>query len=228
MKTLYILATAGIGKRMGLNYPKQFLEFNNEPIFIKTLKTLNSSKIIDEIIIVTNKEYIKEVEKQVQNFNIKKVIKIISGGKERQDSIYNAIKSIDNINDYYIGVQDAVRPFLEETYISNAWEILEKYEYIDGVVTAVPLKDTIKVINKEGFIKETPNRNTLISTQTPQVFRGSILKKAYDFAIEENFLGTDDSSLVENIKGTIKYIEGSYNNIKITTIEDLLHFQDRG
>lgn len=228
MKTLYILAAAGIGKRMGLNYPKQFLEFNNEPIFIKTLKTLNSSKIIDEIIIVTNKEYIKEVEKQVQNFNIKKVIKIISGGKERQDSIYNAIKSIDNINDYYIGVQDAVRPFLEETYISNAWKILEKYEYIDGVVIAVPLKDTIKVINKEGFIKETPNRNTLISTQTPQVFRGSILKKAYDFAIEENFLGTDDSSLVENIKGTIKYIEGSYNNIKITTIEDLLHFQDRG
>lgn len=228
MKTIYILAAAGIGKRMALNCPKQFLEFDKEPIFIKTLKTLSKSSVIDEIIIVTNKEYIEKVENLVKDFNIKKIRDIISGGKERQDSIYNAIKTIDNINEYYIGVHDGVRPFIQEKYILEAWKSLESNKNIDGVVLAVPVKDTIKVINENGFIINTPDRKTLMAAQTPQIFRGAILKKAYELASSQGFLGTDDSSLVENINGIVKYIEGAYDNVKITTVEDLLHFHNRG
>lgn len=228
MKTIYILAAAGIGKRMGLDYPKQFLEFDNEPIFIKSLKTLSNSSVIDEIIIVTNKEYIEKVKNLVKDFNIKKIRAVISGGKERQDSIYNAIKTINNIHEYYVGIHDGVRPFIQEKHIIEAWTALETEKNIDGVVIAVPVKDTIKIINKNGFVEETPNRNNLISAQTPQIFRGAILKKAYEFATKEKFLGTDDSSLVENINGAVKYLEGAYDNVKITTVEDLLHFHNRG
>ena len=212
-KITLILAAAGIGKRMGLDYPKQFFEHNGKPLFIFPLE-------IDEIIIVTNENNIDLVEKQCNKYNIKKVKKILAGGKERQDSIYNALKEDEGST--YILVQDGVRPFMKEKYIEMTCAALDRDKSLAGAVIGVPVKDTIKVVGLDGEILATPNRAGLVAVHTPQTFRGDILKKAYKKAEAEKFLGTDDSSLVERIGEKVKIITGDYDNIKITTLEDLL------
>ena len=219
-KITLILAAAGVGKRMGLNYPKQFFEYKGKPLFIFPLETAEKSSLIDEIIIVTNENNIDLVEKQCNKYNIKKVKKILSGGKERQDSIYNALKEDEGST--YILVQDGVRPFMKEKYIEMTCAALDNDKTIAGAVIGVPVKDTIKVVGSNGEILATPNRAGLVAVHTPQTFRGDILKKAYKKAEIEKFLGTDDSSLVERIGESVKVIAGDYDNIKITTLEDLL------
>ncbi len=219
-KITLILAAAGIGKRMGLDYPKQFFEHNGTPLFIFPLETAENSSLIDEIIIVTNENNIDLVKKQCNKYNIKKVRKILAGGKERQDSIYNALKEDEGST--YILVQDGVRPFMKEKYIKMTCEALDKDKTLAGAVIGVPVKDTIKVVGIDGEILATPNRAGLIAVHTPQTFRGDILKEAYKKAEAEKFLGTDDSSLVERAGEKVKIITGDYDNIKITTLEDLL------
>lgn len=228
MKQLYIVAAAGIGKRMGTNEPKQFLEIDEEPIVVKTLKVLSANENIDEILIVTNYDYVGLMKTYVEKFGIKKVRGIVEGGRERQDSIYNALMTIDNIENYIVGIQDGVRPFIKAEYIDKAKEMLEENDGIDGIVVGVPLKDTVKVVDKNNKVISTPNRSTLMAAQTPQVFKGEVLVKAYKEAAADSYIGTDDSSLVERIGGNITFIEGSYDNVKITTVEDLLYFQKRG
>ncbi len=224
MKYLYIVAAAGSGKRMGLSTPKQFLEFQGEPIFIKTLKVIEESELVTDIVVVTGEEHIDTVANYCKNFGITKLRNIVSGGKERQDSINNVIKTISNPKDYIIAVQDGVRPFIKEKFIEEAYKSLEKEETLAGVVVGVAVKDTVKVVDVEGNIKDTPERKTLYLAQTPQVFRGEILKEAYEKAEIEGFIGTDDSSLVERLGHKVKIIEGTYDNIKVTTVEDLVHF----
>lgn len=218
----YIVAAAGVGKRMGLDYPKQFLEVEGKPIFIKTLEVIEKNQRVTGIVVVTNKEYIPEVKKMCETFKITKMIDVVSGGKERQDSIYNALKLIPK--ESIIGVQDGVRPFIEERYIEDSYAKLTKETGLDGVVVGVPVKDTIKVVNSKGEIVETPKRDQLFAAQTPQVFRGEVLHRSYEDARNQKFLGTDDSSLVEKAGGSVGTILGSYENIKITTPEDLLIF----
>ncbi len=221
----YIVAAAGVGKRMGLDYPKQFLEVEGKPIFIKTLEVIQKNQRVKGIVVVTNKEYISEVKKVCEAFKITKVIDVVSGGKERQDSIYNALKQIPKNS--IIGVQDGVRPFIEDSYIEDSYTKLIEETNLDGVVVGVPVKDTIKVVNSKGEIVETPKRDQLFAAQTPQVFRGEILHRSYEEARQQRFLGTDDSSLVEKTGGSVGIILGSYENIKITTPEDLLIFSKK-
>lgn len=218
-KVTLILAAAGIGKRMGLDYPKQFFEYKGKPLFIYPLEVAEISAIIDEIIIVTNENNIELVKNLCKEYNIKKVKNVIAGGSERQYSIYNALKC--DIDSDIILVQDGVRPFLKEKYIVESCAALEKDSQLAGTVIGVPVKDTIKVVGSDGEILATPNRSGLVAVHTPQTFRGDILKKAYETAVADNFLGTDDSSLVERIEGKVKVIIGDYDNIKITTLEDL-------
>ena len=219
----FIVAAAGVGKRMGLDYPKQFLEIDGKPIFIKTLEVIEKSEIVEGIIVVTNGEYISKVEELCGNFGITKVKKVVGGGKERQDSIYNALLQIPK--NTLVGVQDGVRPFIEERYISDSYNKLMSESQLDGIVIGVPVKDTIKIVDENGKIIETPNRATLFAAQTPQIFRSEILRESYEKAKKEKFLGTDDSSLVERLGGNIEFLVGSYKNIKITTTEDLIFFQ---
>lgn len=218
-KVTLILAAAGVGKRMGLSYPKQFLEYNNKPLFLTPLEVAQSSNIIDEIILVTNEENIKLVEDICKKYNITKVKDVVAGGKERQNSIYNALRKDKNSD--IILVQDGVRPFLKAKYIEKSCELLDKEIDLAGVVVGVPVKDTIKVVGIDGEILATPNRSGLIAVHTPQTFKGDILKKAYEQAEEDGFLGTDDSSLVERLNLKVKILIGDYDNIKITTQEDL-------
>lgn len=218
-KVTLILAAAGVGKRMGLSYPKQFLEYNNKPLFVTPLEVAQNSNIIDEIILVTNEENIKLVEDICKKYNITKVKDVVAGGKERQNSIYNALRKDKNSD--IILVQDGVRPFLKAKYIEKSCELLDKETDLAGVVVGVPVKDTIKVVGIDGEILATPNRSGLIAVHTPQTFKGDILKKAYEQAEKDGFLGTDDSSLVERLNLKVKILIGGYDNIKITTQEDL-------
>ncbi len=214
-----IVAAAGIGKRMGLSYPKQFFEYNGKPLFIHVLEKGQKCTLVTDIIVVTGQELIKEVKYLCNKFGISKAVHIIEGGKERQDSIYNALKLCDKNS--FIAVQDGVRPFFKESYLEKAFEELKNNTGIDGAVIGVPVKDTIKIVDENGMIVSTPKRAALTAAQTPQVFRGEVLINAYEKAREEGFLGTDDSSLVERYKGRVKILSGDYSNIKITTIEDI-------
>jgi 2-C-methyl-D-erythritol 4-phosphate cytidylyltransferase len=220
----FIVAAAGGGKRMGLDYPKQFLEVDGKPIFIKTLEVLEENKLVEGIIVVTNEQYISKVKEFCKKYKIDKVVEVVTGGKERQDSIGNALLHIPQ-NIELVGVQDGVRPFIRDSYITNSYEKLKDNNNLDGVIVGVPVKDTIKVLDEEGKIIETPNRSTLLAAQTPQIFRSEILKKAYEEAKKDKFLGTDDSSLVEKIGGRVEVIIGGYENIKITTPEDLVFLE---
>lgn len=216
-KVTLILAAAGIGKRMGLGYPKQFLEYKGKPLFILPLEVAEKNRVIDDIIIVTNENNIELVEKYCEEYKITKLKKVVAGGKERQNSIYNALKFDENSD--IILVQDGVRPFLKDKYIDECCRVV--IEERVGAVVGVQVKDTIKVINGNFEVISTPKRADLIAVHTPQAFEGKLLKEAYERAEKENFLGTDDSSLVERIGGKVKIVLGDYDNIKITTQEDL-------
>ncbi|WP_294764950.1 2-C-methyl-D-erythritol 4-phosphate cytidylyltransferase [uncultured Fusobacterium sp.] len=216
-KVTMIVAAAGVGKRMGLGYPKQFLEYKGKPLFIMPLEVAQNSNIVDEIIVVTNKENVSLVENYCNQYGLSKVVKVTEGGKERQNSIYNALK-YDNNSDIIL-VQDGVRPFLKEKYIEECCRVVAEERL--GAVVGVQVKDTIKVINENFEVVSTPKRADLIAVHTPQAFEGKLLKEVYEIAERENFLGTDDSSLVERIGGKVKIVLGDYDNIKITTQEDL-------
>lgn len=216
-KVTMIVAAAGVGKRMGLGYPKQFFEYKGKPLFIMPLEVAQNSKIVDEIVVVTNKENVSLVENYCNQYGLSKIVKVIEGGKERQNSIYNALK-YDNNSDIIL-VQDGVRPFLKEKYIEECCRVVAEERL--GAVVGVQVKDTIKVINESFEVVSTPKRADLVAVHTPQAFEGKVLKEAYEIAERENFLGTDDSSLVERIGGKVKIVLGDYDNIKITTQEDL-------
>ncbi len=216
-----ILACAGSGKRMGLDYPKQFLEYQGKPLFLKSLTCAENSEYIKEIIIVTQKENINFVSEICKKEKITKVKAVVEGGIERQDSIYNGLKEISLGMDYIV-VQDAVRPFCKEKYFKDCYDALQTG--YDGAVIGVKVKDTIKEVfnNLSGSeILSTPKRENLFAAHTPQVFKKNILEEAYKKAYEDNFFGTDDSSLVERLGFKVKAILGDYDNIKITVSEDL-------
>ncbi|MGL5355826.1 MAG: 2-C-methyl-D-erythritol 4-phosphate cytidylyltransferase [Cetobacterium sp.] len=218
-KITLIVAAAGVGKRMNLGYPKQFLEVEGKPLFVHVLEIAQKSILIKDIIVVTGEDSIEFIKSSAEKYGISKVKKIVKGGSERQYSIENALEYCEDNS--IIGIQDGVRPFLKERYLSESLELLTLNKTLDGTVIGVSLKDTIKKVNLDGTITETPRREEYIAVHTPQIFRAEILKRAYKKAREDMFLGTDDSSLVERIGGKVKVIIGDYDNIKITTVEDL-------
>lgn len=218
VKFTVIIAAAGSGKRMNLETKKQFLEYNNRPLYITSVEVCEKCDLVDEIIIVTSPDDVALVQEHLKKFNIKKVKEVVPGGKERQDSIYNGLLKCSG---GIVAVQDGARPFLQESYLSEGYQILMQNRKIDGLVVAVPVKDTIKVVSPTGEIFSTPNRNALYQAQTPQIFRYETLLQGYKSAYEEGYLGSDDSSLVERLGKEVKIMLGSYSNIKITTQEDL-------
>ena len=216
-KVTVIVAAAGVGKRMKLGYPKQFLEWNGKPLFITPLEVANNCSLVDDIIVTTNKENVEIVKDLCRKFKITKVKAVTPGGKERQNSIYNALLCDENSD--IILVQDGVRPFLKEKYIKECCDIVSKEK--KGAIVGVKVKDTIKIINENMEVVSTPLRENLIAVHTPQAFPGNILKDAYKKAEEDGFLGTDDASLVERMGYPVKIVPGDYDNVKITTQEDL-------
>lgn len=214
-----IIAAAGMSNRMGSKINKQFIAIDNKPILAHTLEKFDKCKYIDEIIVVSKEEEVEYCRKEiVKKYGFKKVTNIVRGGKERQDSIYNGIMALNEKTDIVL-THDGARPFVRPESIEAG--ILGVVEY-GACVIGVPVKDTIKVIDSNKVVHHTPKRDLLWAAQTPQCFWTHLLKEGYEYAIDEGIVGTDDSSLVERIGQPIKMIMGSYDNIKITTPEDLI------
>ncbi len=208
-----IIAAAGSGTRMKSSVKKQFISLLDIPVLIRTLKQFDLEEI-NEIIIVTNKEDIDSVKNMIDLYGVNKVKYIIPGGQNRQDSIYNGLKIA---NGDVVMIHDAARPFVDQDIILRNIEAVSDHV---GVVTCVPCKDTIKVV-KDQFVKETLDRSELMNIQTPQTFITQQIKEAYDHIMTHKISVTDDASVAEIYGMAVKTVMGSYQNIKLTTPEDL-------
>jgi 2-C-methyl-D-erythritol 4-phosphate cytidylyltransferase/2-C-methyl-D-erythritol 2,4-cyclodiphosphate synthase len=217
-KIAVIIAAAGSGKRMGSGIPKQFLKIDGLPVLVKTAEAFCENQYIDGIFVVTGEKYIQATEELVFKHGLLKIEKVVAGGRERQDSVYNGIKALPFDIDYVL-IHDAARPFVSQGTINKA---VEETVRTGAAVVAVSVKDTIKTGNNEQrFFKATLNREELYSVQTPQGFEKKVLVEAYEKALEEKYYGTDDAVLVERMGRFVYIVEGEYSNIKITTKEDL-------
>lgn len=209
-----IIPAAGASRRMG-GTNKIFLELLGESILIRTLKIFSQSARVDFLIVATNE--ISAVTEMLKSTPKLKPWAVTAGGSERQYSIANALKILPPATETVL-VHDAARPLVSLETIEKVIDAAEKF---GGAIAAVPAKNTIKIIDAAGFVQSTPPRKDLVEVQTPQGFQKEILLQAYAQAAADNFLGTDDASLVERIGGKIKIVSGSYQNIKITTPEDI-------
>ncbi|NPV44194.1 MAG: 2-C-methyl-D-erythritol 4-phosphate cytidylyltransferase [Firmicutes bacterium] len=217
MKVSAIIAAAGHGQRMRAAISKQFLNLKGKPIIVHTLDVFYRIKRINEIILVVGSNEMEYCNSEIIKRHLFKGIKLVPGGKERQDSVYNGLRACNPQTDFVI-IHDGVRPLINQDIVIKALSTAEIY---GACGVAVPVKDTIKVVDEKGFVKNTPDRDRLWAVQTPQVFRYPLILKAHERAREQGFIGTDDTVLVERLGERVKIIEGSYENIKITTPEDL-------
>ena len=214
-----VIVAAGSGSRMKRDINKQFIKLDGKEIIAYTIEKFYKSEDIDDIVIVIKENEEKYFIENIINKYGFDNIKLAYGGKERQDSVYNGIKKLNSICEIVL-IHDGARPFVNEYIIKNS---IKEAKENNAVVVGVPVKDTIKVVDSDGNIVDTPNRSLLWSVQTPQSFKYEIITKAYEYAYSNDYYGTDDAMLVEHIGYNVKMIEGSYDNIKITTEEDL-HF----
>ncbi|MBU8880268.1 2-C-methyl-D-erythritol 4-phosphate cytidylyltransferase [Bacillus sp. FJAT-29790] len=210
-----IIPAAGQGKRMGAGKNKVLLELNHLPVLIHTLKVFENDRKCEGIFLAINPVDEEEMKALLEENQIKKVRSLVPGGKERQHSIYNALKLLNQ--DGIVFVHDAARPFIDQELFDP---LIEAAQTKGAAVLAVPVKDTVKKA-AGNIVTETVERTSLWAVQTPQAFRISVLKEAYRKAEEDEFLGTDDASLVERLGQDVVIVEGNYDNIKLTTPEDL-------
>lgn len=219
VKASVVIVAAGSGKRMKSKVAKQFIEIKNKPVVAYSIEKFEGSDNISEIVIVTGENDIDYFKSEIiEKYGYKKVKAVVKGGSERQYSVYNGLKALDEKTDIVL-IHDGVRPFIKPEEIDK---LIDETIIHKACVLGVKVKDTIKVCDEKGFVKDTPKRELLWSAQTPQVFNYSLIMEAHKRAEEEGFLGTDDSMLAERMGYKIKMVEGSYENIKITTPEDLI------
>ncbi|MEW6740723.1 MAG: 2-C-methyl-D-erythritol 4-phosphate cytidylyltransferase [Nitrospirota bacterium] len=245
-RVVAIVPAAGLGKRFGEEKNKPFHPLLEKPLIIWTLETLQGIEEIAEIIPVLKEDDLIVCGDLVEQYNITKVKRIVPGGQERQDSVYNALKVLDDKTSVVL-IHDGVRPLIEADLIRKS---LSELKDCEGVVVGVPVKDTIKEarrqhgrgdcpritgeapaslcgagsdsgLSPEFIVEKTLNRNVLWAIQTPQVFFFEKIRDAYGKATADRYYATDDAALIERYGGKIKIIMGSYRNIKITTPEDI-------
>ena len=213
-----IIPAAGIGKRMGGSVNKPFLEVAGKPIIVRTLEQFQNSPEVDIIIVASEYKNLEQVTMLVNRYHLQKVNSVIEGGNERQDSVWNGLQALSQHDVDLVIIHDAVRPFISLQLIKS---VLHAALKDNAAIVAVRPKDTIKKSNITGYAEETLNRDQLWITQTPQVFQFLLIYNAFIKARSDNFLGTDDANLAERIGTKARIIEGTYDNIKITTPEDM-------
>lgn len=214
-----IIVAAGQGKRMKTDINKQYLLLEGKPILAHTINVFEKCTLIDEIIVVVGEhEKAKCLYNIIKKYSFKKVKKLITGGETRQQSMYNGLKEVST-NANIVITHDGARPLINETIIQKS--IMETLVH-KATIVGVPVKDTIKMVDSEGLVSNTPQRDLLWTVQTPQSFSYQLILDAHKAAFEEGFIGTDDAMLVERLGHPIKLIKGKYDNIKITTPEDLI------
>jgi len=210
-----ILPAAGLGKRMGAGKNKLLLELDGMPVLIHTLKVFEEDPACGGMILAVNPQDDGEFRSLLKEYHITKVSALVPGGEERQESIHHALQTVKGSG--IILVHDAARPFILKEHI---YRLTKRAEETGAAIIGVPAKDTMKRI-QDGIVVDTVNRSSLWAVQTPQAFRISLLREAYEKAERDDYLGTDDASLVERLKVQIAIVEGDYDNIKLTTPEDL-------
>jgi 2-C-methyl-D-erythritol 4-phosphate cytidylyltransferase len=218
MRTLAIVLAGGAGKRMGSSTNKQFLLLDNKPIIVHTLQVFQDCRPIDGIYLVVNHKDLPIIQEEIlEQYHFNKILKLVIGGRLRQDSVRNGLEAIDEACDF-VTIHDAARPFVSPSFIEKSIFLMEMF---DAVIPAIPARDTIKAISKEGFVMKTLERDSLWQIQTPQTFKYELIIKAYREGMAKKLCGYDDSTFIEYLGKKVKVMEGSPYNIKITTPEDL-------
>ena len=214
-----IVLAAGQGKRMHSKIQKQFLEIGRKPILYYSMECFQKSPLIQDIILVTGEDMISYCQSEiVEKYGFTKVCKVTAGGKERYDSVYAGLLCCQDTD--YVYIHDGARPFVTEEMIQRGYEAVKR---TNACVMGMPSKDTVKLADPSGYIKETPDRKIVWNIQTPQIFSYDLIRGAYESIRKKDRSNvTDDAMVVEQETGTkILLVEGSYQNIKITTPEDL-------
>ena len=214
-----IILAGGKGKRMNSSISKQFIEIKGKPIIYYTIKKFNDNKKIDNIIVVLSQEEIEYFKENILKKYDLKVDKIVVGGAERQDSVYNGLKSLENSETDIVLIHDGARPFISDRIIDEGI----KYAAIYGACApGVMPKDTIKIKDENNFSINTPNRETLVSIQTPKVFKFSEILECHKKVQIDKLVVTDDTMVAEKYGNKVYLYDGEYTNIKVTTPEDLI------
>ena len=227
MKVLVVIPAAGLGTRMSAargapkRTSKQFFELQGTPILVHTLRKFAQCDAVSEIVVALRKNEMTGFQKQIETEGFNKPIRIVEGGEHRQNSVANALGAITAAEDDIVLVHDAVRPFVDQDTIVGVIEAVKKYE---AAIAGVPAIDTVKQVDRTAdgaVVIATVPRERMVLAQTPQGFRFGLLKKAFDEAAADGFMGTDEASLIERSGGTVHVVMGSPRNMKITTPADL-------
>ncbi len=220
-KLIVLIAAAGQGKRMGLGFNKVLARLGDVPLLVKNLQAVACVENLDRALIIVGEGEQKQVEELLQHYSSsffpRLAWQIVIGGKERQDSVAKALATLPEKTGW-VAVHDGARPFATPKLFQRVWLAAKD---TGAAIAAVPCKDTVKVVDNLGNVTSTLDRSTLMAVQTPQIFRLELLRKAYAELAKHPHLVTDDAGLVEEIGARVATVLGSYENIKITTPEDL-------
>jgi 2-C-methyl-D-erythritol 4-phosphate cytidylyltransferase len=216
MSVLAIIPAAGSGLRMGGATPKQFLSLEGVPIFVHTLRKFAASPAIDEIFLGVRAEEMDRAARQISQVTLGKNVRLIAGGASRQETVTRCLDQAPAATEVVV-VHDAVRPFVELTLIQQAVDLARQN---GAAILGIPSVDTVKKVERQTIMGTIP-RERIVLAQTPQAFRYSILREAFDRALAEGYSGTDESSLVEHLGHEVTVLMGSDRNIKITKPSDL-------
>ena len=215
MSIFAVIPAGGKGTRSGFSLPKQYLKVNGKELIAYTLEVFQNNRSVDDITIAADPFYFDLLKKIKEKYSLTKLNRFIEGGKERQDSVYNAVKSLPALPDDIVMVHDAARPLLPEKVLSKGISIaMEK----GNAVVCIKAKDTL--IKGNEIVQKYLDRDKVFYVQTPQIFTYSLLKKAYSKAYKDNFYATDESMLVRRLRENINVVEGSVFNFKVTSQED--------
>ena len=220
MKTFAIIPAGGKGKRGGTETPKQYLKFQGKELIVYTLEVFQKNDLVDEIIIAAETPYFSILNKIKKDYNLTKISQVIEGGEERQDSVYNALKSIKSNDDDLIAVHDAARPLLPDNILIKAINTAKEK---GNALVCLKARDTL--LKGDKIVKEYIDRSEIYYVQTPQIFKYGDLMNAMKKAYEKNFIGTDESMLIKELGIDINIVEGSMLNFKVTTATDIEMFE---
>ncbi len=210
-----VIVAAGSSTRMGM--PKMLLPLNGKPVIAHTLSAFQNSPVIDEIVLVTRAEDVDALQALAADHGITKLTAVVAGGDSRQQSVANGVRACCS-DVALFAIHDGARPLISLECIAAVVEAARR----DGAAAAaVRVKDTIKIVDADGFVRLTPDRATLWSVQTPQVFERTLYLRAVEYMEQSGLQVTDDCQLVEAIGHPVRLVEGEYTNLKITTPEDI-------
>lgn len=216
-----IVTAGGLSRRMGVN--KLLLPLAGQPILVRTCEVFQKMERVQEIVVTAPAGLEEEYRQLLLGQGIAKVTRVVTGGAERQDSIYGALRLLTLAPDDLVAVHDAARPLITPELVEAVCAVLDD---CDGAIPAVAVKDTIKRVDARGVVVQTLVRSELRAVQTPQIFRFRPLLEAYERARESGLVGTDDASLIEAVGGTVRVVAGDYRNLKVTTAEDLVTLEE--